>query len=660
MLSERYRLDTLLGEGAMGRVYAAEHVMMRKRVAVKVLHSELTRVPEVVGRFEREAMAAANIDHPNVAAATDFGKLEDGSIYLVLEFVEGRNLRDELKHGPIPVGRALHITRQMAGALAAAHALNIVHRDLKPENVMLVKKAHDPDFVKVLDFGIAKVPLDAAASPGSQAGSAITRVGMVFGTPEYMAPEQALGKEVDNRADIYALGVILFEMLCGLRPFDEKDELGVLGQQLSKPVPALAERVPGTSAPEAVESLIKRLLRREASERPSQALEVARALDGLLAQIAPELMTVVPGSIPGTASYPGTGSYPGIGRFPSSASLRAVATVAQFNPDTPAPGETEPASEAPATLASDGSRPSLTSAGDIDPSFPAAAPGKAGGASDDWFDGIRSNLPPRLQELPKAVLLGAPAALLGVGIVVVLVLVGALATHVPEPASSGSGAASGEPVVEPSNQASNEEIVSARKDGVEALEKLGKTYPEDTSVMLELARAYALKERRVDAVDVIEKAIQKNPDARKDPGVASTLWVAAQDDESQDRAFALLEGPMGAKGADIIYDLVTTDGVKHKVVSRAEKWLAGEQFQKNSSPALNIAVALRQAKSCRQRHGLLLRAKNVGDKRALPYLHRFASPTGCGRGGRGDCNPCLRRDDLLKQSIEAIEKRSGT
>ncbi|MGE3670365.1 MAG: protein kinase, partial [Polyangiaceae bacterium] len=122
----------------MGRVYSAEHVMMRKRVAVKVLHSELTRVPEVVGRFEREAMAAANIDHPNVAAATDFGKLEDGSIYLVLEFVEGRNLRDELKGGPVSVGRALHITRQMAGALAAAHALNIVHRDLKPENVMLV------------------------------------------------------------------------------------------------------------------------------------------------------------------------------------------------------------------------------------------------------------------------------------------------------------------------------------------------------------------------------------------------------------------------------------------------------------------------------------------------------------------------------------------
>lgn len=659
VLSERYRLDTLLGEGAMGRVYAAEHVMMRKRVAVKVLHSELTRVPEVVGRFEREAMAAANIDHPNVAAATDFGKLEDGSIYLVLEFVEGRNLRDELKHGSVTVGRALHICRQMAGALAAAHALNIVHRDLKPENVMLVKKAHDPDFVKVLDFGIAKVPMDAAASPGSQAGKAITRVGMVFGTPEYMAPEQALGKEVDNRADIYALGVILFELLCGLRPFDEQDELGVLGQQLSKPVPKLGDRVPGTSVPEQVESLIQRLLRREASERPSQALEVARALDGLLAQIAPELMTVVPGSIPGTASYPGTGSYPGIGRLPSSAGMRAVATVAQFNPDTPAPAETEPASEAPATMASDGSRPSLSSA-DFDPGFPAAAPGKAGGASDDWFEGVRSNLPPKLQELPKAVLIGVPAAVLVVGILIVLMLVGAVATHVPEPAASGSAAASNQPTVEPSDQATSEEVVSARKEGVEALEKLARSYPEDTGVMLELARAYALKERRSDAVDMIGKAIQKNPDTRKDPAVASTLWVAAQDDKSQDKAFALLEGPMGAKGADIIYDLVITDGVKHKVVSRSEKWLAGEQFQKNSSPALNIAVALRAAKSCRQRRGLLLRAKNVGDKRALPYLHRFASPTGCGRGGRGDCNPCLRKDDQLKQAIETIEKRSGS
>src|SRR5689334_4685521 len=152
VLAGRYRIDALVDQGAMGRVYAAEHVLMKKRVAIKVLHSELTSVPEFVARFEREAMAAANIGSEHVVAATDFGKLDDGSVFLVLEYVEGKNLRDEISEGPIPLVRALHIARQIAYGLSSAHALDIVHRDLKPENVMLIDKGGDPDFVKVLDF----------------------------------------------------------------------------------------------------------------------------------------------------------------------------------------------------------------------------------------------------------------------------------------------------------------------------------------------------------------------------------------------------------------------------------------------------------------------------------------------------------------------------
>ncbi len=677
VLSDRYRLDSLLGEGAMGRVYLAEHVMMRKRVAVKILHAELTRVPEVVGRFEREAMAAANIDHANVAAATDFGKLDDGSIYLVLEFVEGRNLREEVLKGPMPLGRALHVVRQMAGALGAAHAQGIVHRDLKPENVMLVQKAHDPDFVKVLDFGIAKVPVDAGASPGSQTGVAITRVGMVFGTPEYMAPEQALGKQVDSRADLYALGVILFELLSGLRPFDDKCELGVLGQQLSKSVPRIAERAPGVQVPESVEALVRQLLKREISERPSQVLDVARAIDSLLAQFAPEQMMSVPGSIPGTGSYPGLGSIPGVG---SQASLGSIPDAGSI-PDesatssdlalpaldfgvSPTPPHSDGQPSAPHTLASGaaqlsqpdlaGSTPSLP---DLDLDFPAAAPGRAGGGGSDLLESYRAALPPQLREMPTAVLVGAPIGLLVLAALVVLLLVGAVATHAPGPTASAADTPSSEPEIVPRTQAGPDEIADARRQGVEALEGLSKLYPEDTAVMLELSRAYVLKQRRSDAVSLIGKALALKPEIAKDPGAASTLWVAAQDDSSQDQAFALLQGPMKAKGADIIYDLVVTAGVRHKVVSRAEKWLASDEFQQNSSPALNIAVALRNAKSCGQRSGLLMRAKNAGDKRSLTYLHRFAQPTGCGRGGRGDCNPCLRKDDQLKRAIEAIEKR---
>ncbi len=148
-ISGRYSIERLLGEGGMGAVYAAEHTLMHKRVAIKVLHAEMSVLPEVVSRFEREAMAASHIEHPNVAAATDFGKLDDGSFFLVLEFVEGKSLREALaSSGAFSTPRATHVAKQIASALSRAHGLGIVHRDLKPENVMLVTRDDDPDFVK--------------------------------------------------------------------------------------------------------------------------------------------------------------------------------------------------------------------------------------------------------------------------------------------------------------------------------------------------------------------------------------------------------------------------------------------------------------------------------------------------------------------------------
>src|SRR3954466_5267035 len=283
LLADRYRIDALVGEGGMGKVYSAEHVLMRKRLAVKVLRRELTSVPEVVARFEREAMAAGNIEHPNVAGATDFGKLADGAVFLVLEFVSGHSLRDEIARGPFAVDRALHVARQISSALSAAHAQGIVHRDLKPENVMLVEKGGDPDFVKVLDFGIAKVPLGEGANAGTKQGNPITKAGMVFGTPEYMSPEQALGQTVDGRADLYALGVILFEMLSGVRPFSSQSSVGILGQQLSKPPPTFLERAPGIRVPPSAEAITHKLLQREAGERFASATDLVQAIDALLA-----------------------------------------------------------------------------------------------------------------------------------------------------------------------------------------------------------------------------------------------------------------------------------------------------------------------------------------------------------------------------------------
>src|SRR5262245_26979862 len=279
VLAERYRIKSTLGEGGMGKVYAAEHVLMRKKLAVKVLHRELSSVPELVARFEREAMAAANIDHPNVAAATDFGKLPDGSVFLALELIEGRCLRDVMDTGPLEPRRALHVARQLAAALGSAHAQSIVHRDLKPENVMLVEKGGDADFVKVLDFGVAKVPI-GEAEPGSV--HVITRAGMVFGTPEYIPPEQALGQPSDGRADLYSLGIILFEMIAGARPFVGETKLSLVGQHVGKPAPRIAERAPGISVLPEVEALIARLLEKEAQRRVQTAGEVVAAIDVLI------------------------------------------------------------------------------------------------------------------------------------------------------------------------------------------------------------------------------------------------------------------------------------------------------------------------------------------------------------------------------------------
>ena len=273
VVAERYKIIEPLGSGGMGTVYRAEHIHMRKPVALKVLHRELTHLPEIVARFEREAIAAARITHPNVAAATDYGRMPDGACYLVLEYVHGHSLRQTLLQcGTFDVDRACRIAKQIALALSAAHEAGIVHRDLKPENVMLDDGATEPDFVKVLDFGIAKIHMPEQADQ-----PALTRMGTVFGTPEYMSPEQALGQAADTRADLYSLGIMFYEMLTGRTPFADKEMIAVVTRHMTEAPPPL----PFDVDPE-VAALITQLLAKRPSERPQTAQEVAARIDALL------------------------------------------------------------------------------------------------------------------------------------------------------------------------------------------------------------------------------------------------------------------------------------------------------------------------------------------------------------------------------------------
>ncbi len=273
MIGERYRVESVLGTGGMGTVYLAEHVLMEKKVALKVLHPTLAVVSSVMERFQHEAVALARIDHPNVVNATDFGKLPNGASYLALQYVEGRDLARVLaQDGALEPLRAARLAYQISRALEAAHSQGIVHRDLKPHNVMLTSTGgEDGEQAKVLDFGLAKL----RSKTGE--GRAITQ-GSVFGTPHYISPEQISEADVDGRADLYCLGLILYEMLSGRRAFEGRDVKDVLRRQLAEPAEPLSDDIP-----EALRELVEQLMQKQVEARPDSAATVASILEQLLA-----------------------------------------------------------------------------------------------------------------------------------------------------------------------------------------------------------------------------------------------------------------------------------------------------------------------------------------------------------------------------------------
>jgi eukaryotic-like serine/threonine-protein kinase len=278
----RYKVIKLLGEGGMGQVYLAEHSAIEKRIALKVLRAEYAHKGEIVTRFQQEAISASRIKHPNVLDVFDFGQLENGCFYLAMEFLEGNDLADELSRSHVLTPpRALPIAMQICRALSAAHAKGVVHRDMKPENVFLQRTGDGEEIVKIVDFGIAQLkPSTEEAAAQATKHRRLTRTGMIFGTPEYMAPEQASGKHADLRCDVYAVGIILFELFTGAVPFTGETFLGVLTKHLNDQPPSMRAVYPNLHISDELEAVVQRALAKDPSYRYQNMNELAAALAG--------------------------------------------------------------------------------------------------------------------------------------------------------------------------------------------------------------------------------------------------------------------------------------------------------------------------------------------------------------------------------------------
>jgi eukaryotic-like serine/threonine-protein kinase len=618
ILAGRYRIEHLLGSGGMGAVYRAEHVHMRKAVAVKVLHREMTAFPEVVARFEREAVAAGRIDHPHVVSASDFGQLEDGSFYLALEFVEGHSLAKLVDtEGALPPERALRIARQIAEALQAAHGVGIVHRDLKPENVMLVIKDTDADFVKVLDFGIAKIKVEGAVEQ-----PALTQIGTVFGTPEYMSPEQARGELVDARADIYTVGVILYEMLSGVSPFKDEDLVVVLTRHLTADPPPL----PAGLDP-MIQDLVLLLLRKSPAERVQTAAELIEHIDVILG---------APSSSVGFAGTPSSGPV-------SRARLSAVANSS---------GKPAPIRDAPPAH---GYAPTV-----LGETVPHSLALGSSGASRGAL--LQREVTLGRRRVPLWLLAaGAVATIAGVAALIVL---GSFLLGGKSEGTASDGAATES--AKPRDDGAAHLISRAESGDQTALAELSARAEKKKSERewRALGHGYAKLGQFSASLSAYEKGAAQHPVLAKDPLLLTDVRVAALDPQASEDALKLAATGLGAEGLDLIYDVwEDTKSVPAgaAVAKRARGYLDDDAVRAKASPALKLLldVSKAQKEGCASVRRWLARAAADADARVVPLLKRFDDRRGCGFLGLGDCYACLRAGKDLASTADSAGARPG-
>ena len=663
-IAGRYRILSRIAAGGMGVVYRAEQIFLKHQVVIKRLHPALTGQGTAVERFTREAQAAARIDHPNVCRVLDCGTSEDGAVYIAMELLEGQLLTDRIAELEIlPLSEIIDIGGQLCDALGRAHTLGIVHRDLKPDNVMLVARpAGTGDLAKIMDFGVAKLQHDAD-------GKALTQAGMVFGTPKYMAAEQAAGEPLDARADLYSLGVMLFEMATGRPPFDAPTMSGLLTKHLTEPAPMLEDAAPHLAYPLQFRELVARCLVKDPVHRIQTAAEVGaalRACAGLRPSLVGPLVPRRARASPSAVTVPAAGG-PGSPPRTDEVLTTGFEPLQTADVTRPLPHRRPPrlilwalagglVAAVVLTLllwsgGEDGSRDSgaVAQAPTADAPRPAERDAEADPPPEpevlDAATTVEALDVPQAVDAGAAPTADAPAETAADG-------------PAPDPAAAARAAAedrrsweAGEPVV---LSALEQAVQGNPGSAVALLLPLRERLEENPHYHFELARLFGTLDRPLDAVPHALRASALDPRYAGAPELTDVALRGLLRPASLDAALLFIDRRLEPDFAErlVVFALERARAVT--VVQRVRELLERRGMLDGIPEHLRLPLLVIATESCPDRRALLDRVAAAPDGRMLPFLARFQPETGCGPGRRRDCWACER--PALRAALTALRE----
>jgi|GEM_PF-3023512 len=629
VIDGKYEILEVVGRGGMGIVYKAHHKFINKDVAIKLLNSQLCNSPQVVTRFQREAMASARIEHPNVCQVTDSGRTPDGTLYIVMELLQGRPLQDIIgEEAPLPISRIINISKQILSALQKAHELKIIHRDLKPENIMVIKNDDGSETVKIMDFGIAKVAIDDVPT------TPLTTAGMVFGTPHYISPEQASGDPVDGRSDLYSLGCIMYEMATGKKPFESDTLGGLLRKHVTAEIPKIAGS--GGDVPEKLKhfsSLVARLMAKSPDDRPSTARDVLSLLEKIE-----------------------------VGKPPQE-DITTAETIMMEGGGV-------------------GAKKISAGVGEILKSLGTMEMEKARTRAEELMD--FTILPPLLRfvsVVKKYPFMLGPWVIMLIAIAILCVLLMIMLLKM-----SCEGGEKEKVSIE--KKSLTYEIEGERKTGLEEkktgeddliqreigksldLSKQGKdrealdvlealttnlSISSKPSFLLQLAVMRARAGKYDLALDAVERCRQVQEQCTAVPPMQEVMVSALKNKDSAERASRYLANYATLETIQALEKIAREDKNKWLRKAAFDALKEGKHFQKLEKWSRDTILFVNETGACKKKRDLLKEIREDGNPQSLPALELFSSKRGCGFMGLRDCYSCFRKE--LEKTIQSLKEK---